>query len=148
MDDALPVCVEEQKRLFDARERPTLVKRGEADAGVSAGNTGALMADLALCTSRRCPVSTVPPSQSTLPSRSGRTYMLDLGANVDCGPEHLRQFAIMGSALASVPPSRRIGPVSALLNIGEEVIKGNDVVKQAAELTARKRPQLSRQRRG
>ncbi len=59
--------------------------------------------------------------------------MLDLGANVDCSPQHLLQFAVMGSALVSVLDDKE-RPSIGLLNIGEEAIKGNDVVKEAAEL--------------
>src|SRR5699024_2631249 len=63
----------------------------------------------------------------------GATIMLDLGANVDCSAEHLLQFAMLGTALASIVDGRE-QPTVGLLNIGEEVIKGNEVVKQAAEL--------------
>jgi glycerol-3-phosphate acyltransferase PlsX len=68
-----------------------------------------------------------------LPSQRGSTYVLDLGANVDCTPEHLLQFGIMGSLLVSAL-ERKERPTVGLLNIGEEEIKGNEVVKRAAEL--------------
>jgi glycerol-3-phosphate acyltransferase PlsX len=74
-----------------------------------------------------------PAIASTLPSHNGRTYMLDLGANVDCTADHLYQFGIMGASLAAVSEHRE-NPSVGLLNIGEEDIKGNDVVKQAGEL--------------
>jgi len=131
MDDPLPVALRTKK---DSSMRVTadLVKRGEADAGVSAGNTGALMA-VSRFVLKTLPGIDRPAIASTLPSRNGSTYMLDLGANVDCTAEHLLQFAIMGSALvAAVEHKER--PSVGLLNIGEEEIKGNDVVKQAGEL--------------
>ena len=131
MDDSLPVALRTKK---DSSMRVTadLVKRGEADAGVSAGNTGALMA-VSRFVLKTLPGIDRPAIASTLPSRTGRTYMLDLGANVDCTAEHLRQFAIMGSALVAAI-EHKDSPSIGLLNIGEEEIKGNDVVKQAGEL--------------
>jgi glycerol-3-phosphate acyltransferase PlsX len=131
MDDPLPVALRVKK---DSSMRVTadLVKRGEADAGVSAGNTGALMA-ISRFVLKTLPGIDRPAIATPLPSRKGLTYMLDLGANVDCTAEHLYQFGIMGSALASaVEHAER--PSVGLLNIGEEDIKGNDVVKQAGEL--------------
>jgi glycerol-3-phosphate acyltransferase PlsX len=74
-----------------------------------------------------------PAILSVLPNMKGSTYMLDLGANVDCGPEHLLQFAIMGATLVSAVEHKE-RPSVGLLNIGEEAIKGNEVVKQAAEM--------------
>jgi glycerol-3-phosphate acyltransferase PlsX len=75
-----------------------------------------------------------PAIATSIPNqKGGATIMLDLGANVDCSAEHLLQFAIMGSALASIV-DRHERPTVGLLNIGEEVIKGNEVVKKAAEL--------------
>ncbi|OYY93487.1 MAG: phosphate acyltransferase [Hydrogenophilales bacterium 28-61-23] len=131
MDDPLPVALRTKK---DSSMRVTadLVKRGEADAGVSAGNTGALMA-VSRFVLKTLPGIDRPAIASSLPSRNGCTYMLDLGANVDCSAEHLLQFAIMGSALvAAIEHKER--PSVGLLNIGEEDIKGNEVVKQAGEL--------------
>lgn len=131
MDDSLPVALRTKK---DSSMRVTadLVKRGEADAGVSAGNTGALMA-VSRFVLKTLPGIDRPAIATTLPSRTGQTYMLDLGANVDCSAAHLLQFGIMGSALvAAVEHKER--PSVGLLNIGEEDIKGNDVVKQAGEL--------------
>jgi glycerol-3-phosphate acyltransferase PlsX len=131
MDDALPVALRTKK---DSSMRVTadLVKRGEADAGVSAGNTGALMA-VSRFVLKTLPGIDRPAIASILPSRKGSTYVLDLGANVDCSAQHLLQFAIMGSALvAAIEHKER--PSIGLLNIGAEEIKGNDVVKQAGEL--------------
>lgn len=131
MDDPINVALRAKK---DSSMRLTaeLVKRGEADAGVSAGNTGALMA-LSRFVLKTLPGIDRPAIASVLPSRKGRTYMLDLGANVDCAPEHLLQFGIMGSALVGAVEHKE-RPSIGLLNIGEEEIKGNDVVKQAGEL--------------
>jgi len=131
MDDSLTVALRTKK---DSSMRVTadLVKRGEADAGVSAGNTGALMA-VSRFVLKTLPGIDRPAIASTLPSHTGSTYMLDLGANVDCTSEHLLQFGIMGVALcAAIEHKER--PSVGLLNIGEEEIKGNDVAKQAGEL--------------
>ncbi len=131
MDDPLPVALRTKK---DSSMRVTadLVKRGEADAGVSAGNTGALMA-VSRFVLKTLPGIDRPAIATTLPSKSGQTYMLDLGANVDCSAEHLLQFGIMGSALvAAIEHKER--PSVGLLNIGEEDIKGNETVKRAGEL--------------
>lgn len=131
MDDPLNVALRVKK---DSSMRLTaeLVKRGEADAGVSAGNTGALMA-VSRFVLKTLPGIDRPAIAAVLPSRKERTYMLDLGANVDCGPEHLLQFSIMGAALVGAIEHKE-RPSIGLLNIGEEDIKGNDVVKQAGEL--------------
>jgi glycerol-3-phosphate acyltransferase PlsX len=131
MDDS-PALAMRSKKDSSMRVTADLVKRGEADAGVSAGNTGALMA-VSRFVLKMMPGIDRPAIASTLPSHNGRTYMLDLGANVDCTPEHLLQFGIMGSALAAVSEHKE-APSVGLLNIGEEAIKGNDVVKQAGEL--------------
>ena len=132
MDDPLNIALRGKK---DSSMRLTaeLVKRGEADAGVSAGNTGALMA-VSRFVLKTMPGIERPAIATVLPNRNdGGTYMLDLGANVDCTAEHLCQFGVMGSALvAAVEHKER--PTVGLLNIGEEDIKGNEVVKQAAEL--------------
>jgi len=109
-----------------------LVKSGAAQACVSAGNTGALMA-ISRFVLKTLPGIDRPAIASILPSLTGHTYVLDLGANVDCTAEHLLQFGIMGAELvASV--EHRARPTVGLLNIGEEDIKGNEVVKKAAEL--------------
>jgi phosphate acyltransferase len=110
-----------------------LVKRGEAHACVSAGNTGALMA-ISRFVLRTLPGIDRPAIATVLPNmRRGNTYVLDLGANVDCTAEHLLQFGIMGAMLvAAVEHKER--PSVGLLNIGVEDIKGNETVKHAGEL--------------
>jgi len=111
-----------------------LVKQGQADACVSAGNTGALMAT-ARFVLKTLPGIDRPAICTTLPSIHGHTHVLDLGANVDSKAEHLLQFAVMGSVLATAVDNID-APRVALLNIGEEDIKGNEQVKQAALLLA------------
>ena len=111
-----------------------LVKHGVAHACVSAGNTGALMAT-ARYVLKTLPGIDRPAILTALPSIEGRTLVLDLGANVDSSAEHLFQFAVMGSVLAKAVDGIEL-PRVALLNIGEEEIKGNDQVKQAAHLLA------------
>jgi len=109
-----------------------LVKSGDADACVSAGNTGALMAT-ARFVLKTLPHVDRPAIITTIPSIGGCTHMLDLGANVDCSAAQLFQFAVMGSELVrAVQGVSR--PTVGLLNIGEEEIKGNDQVRQAHEL--------------
>ncbi|MBK1694405.1 phosphate acyltransferase [Chromatium weissei] len=112
-----------------------LVKNGEANACVSAGNTGALMAT-ARFVLKMLPNVDRPAIITAVPSIHGHTHMLDLGANVDCTAEHLFQFAVMGSELVAAVDGVA-SPRVALLNIGQEEIKGNDQVKQAHELLAR-----------
>ncbi len=109
-----------------------LVKRGEADACVSAGNTGALMATARFLL-RTLPGIDRPAICTSMPSRRGHTHVLDLGANVDSKAEHLLQFAVMGSELARAV-NDLASPSVGLLNIGQEEIKGNDQVKEAAAL--------------
>ncbi len=111
-----------------------LVKAGQAQACVSAGNTGALMAT-ARYVLKTLPGIDRPAISSAIPSIQGFTQVLDLGANVDCSAEHLFQFAVMGSVLASAVHGLE-QPRVGLLNIGEEEIKGNDQVKEAARLLA------------
>jgi glycerol-3-phosphate acyltransferase PlsX len=131
MDEA-PASALRGKRDSSMRVAVDLVKAGEADACVSAGNTGALMA-ISRFVLKMLPGIDRPAIASFLPTQRGRTCVLDLGANVDCTAEHLLQFAVMGSSLvAAVDHVDR--PSVGLLNIGEEEIKGNEVVKRAAEL--------------
>ncbi len=120
------------KKDSSMRVAINLVKDGQAQACVSSGNTGALMAT-ARFVLKTLPGIDRPAIISTLPTVHGRVHMLDLGANVDCTPEQLLQFGIMGSILVSTLEGRP-NPRVALLNIGEEDIKGNDTVKKAAEL--------------
>jgi glycerol-3-phosphate acyltransferase PlsX len=130
--DESPASALRNKKDSSMRVAVDLVKSGEAHACVSAGNTGALMA-ISRFVLKMLPGIDRPAIIAALPSIRGSTYVLDLGANVDCGPEHLLQFAIMGATLvAAVEHKDR--PSVGLLNIGEENIKGNEVVKRAAEL--------------
>lgn len=121
-----------KKKDSSLRVAIELVKRGEADACVSSGNTGALMAT-ARYVLKTLPGIDRPAIISAVPSLKGRTYMLDLGANVGCTSQHLLQFALMGSVVAGdmLEVAR---PRVGLLNIGQEDIKGNDVVREAGEL--------------
>jgi glycerol-3-phosphate acyltransferase PlsX len=120
------------KKDSSMRVAVNLVKQGVADAAVSAGNTGALMA-VSRFVLKTLPGIDRPAIATALPSEGGHVTVLDLGANVDCAPEHLLQFALMGASLVSAIEGRE-RPSVGLLNVGEEDIKGNDVVKRAAEL--------------
>ncbi len=131
MDEA-PANAMRNKKDSSMRVAIDLVKEGRAQAAVSAGNTGALMA-ISRFVLKTLPGIDRPAIASALPTRRGQSYVLDLGANVDCTPEHLLQFAVMGAMLvAAIEHVER--PSVGLLNIGEEAIKGNEVVKQAADL--------------
>lgn len=131
MDDP-PAQALRSKKDSSMRVAINLVKSGEANACVSAGNTGALMA-ISRFVLKTLPGIDRPAIASMLPSLKGHVYVLDLGANVDCTAEHLLQFGIMGAMLAAAVEHKE-NPSVGLLNIGEEDIKGNDVVKQAGEL--------------
>ncbi|MDB5947143.1 MAG: plsX, partial [Ramlibacter sp.] len=132
MDDAVEVALRKKK---DSSMRVAIqqVRDGGAQAAVSAGNTGALMA------LSRYLLKTVegidrPAIAYPMPNaKGGATTVLDLGANVDCTAQHLLQFAVMGSALVSALNSVE-NPSVGLLNIGEEIIKGSEVIKRAGEL--------------
>ena len=132
MDDPVEVALRRKK---DSSMRVAIqqVKDGAAAAALSAGNTGALMA-IARYLLKTLDGIDRPAIATQRPNDKGRaTTVLDLGANVDCSAEHLLQFAVMGSALVSV--LQEDSPASVgLLNIGEEVIKGNEVIKKAGEL--------------
>ncbi len=110
------------------------VKEGRADACVSAGNTGALMAT-ARFVLKMLPGIDRPAICASFPGTGGQTHMLDLGANIDSSSEELFRFAVMGSVLASAVDNKDT-PTVALLNVGEEEIKGNDRVKQTASILA------------
>ncbi len=128
--DEPPADALRKKKDSSMRVAVDLVKEGTANACVSAGNTGALMATGRFVL-KTLPGIERPAIMARLPTRHGSISMLDLGANADCTVEQLYQFAVMGSVVASVTEGidrPRIG----LLNIGEEDIKGNDIVKQAA----------------
>jgi glycerol-3-phosphate acyltransferase PlsX len=131
--DEPPAQAMRYKKDSSMRVSIDLVKSGEAHACVSAGNTGALMA-ISRFVLRTLPGIDRPAIATVLPNmRGGSTYVLDLGANVDCTAEHLLQFGIMGAMLvAAVEHKQR--PSVGLLNIGVEDIKGNEAVKRAAEL--------------
>lgn len=127
-----PSAVLRSKRITSMRAALELVQSGGAAACVSAGNTGALMA-LGTYLLQTSPGIDRPAICTAIPALGGHCYLLDLGANVDCSSEHLHQFALMGSVIASVlddNPSPRV----ALLNIGVEETKGNERVKLAATL--------------
>lgn len=133
MDEA-PSQALRAKKDSSMRVAINLVKNGKADACVSAGNTGALMA-IARFVLKTLPGIDRPAIVSALPTIQGHCYMLDLGANVDSSAENLYQFALMGSVLANAidnVPEPSIG----LLNIGTEVIKGNEQIKQASRMLA------------
>ncbi len=130
--DESPALALRNKKDSSMRVAINLVKAGEADACVSAGNTGALMA-ISRFVLKMLPGIDRPAICAPLPTVNGHTHMLDLGANVDCGPEHLLQFGIMGAMLVAAM-EHKDRPTVGLLNIGEEEIKGNEVVKAAAEL--------------
>ena len=137
MDDSIEVALRRKKdssmRVAITQVKAVAGQGVQADACVSAGNTGALMAvsRYVLKTLEgidRPAIATVMPNQ-----KDGYTTVLDLGANVDCEPEHLLQFALMGSALVSAVEGKA-DPSVGLLNIGEEAIKGSDTIKKAGEL--------------
>jgi glycerol-3-phosphate acyltransferase PlsX len=132
MDDSLEVALR-RKKDSSMRVAIDLVKQGQAQACVSAGNTGALMA-VSRYLLKTLPGVDRPAICTILPNQNdGPTYMLDLGANVDCEPTHLHQFALMGSALVAAVEGKP-KPTVGLLNVGAEDIKGNELVKQTAEL--------------
>jgi glycerol-3-phosphate acyltransferase PlsX len=132
MDDSIEVALRRKK---DSSMRVAIeqVKDGAAQAAVSAGNTGALMA-IARYVLKTMDGIERPAIAGRMPNfKGGGSTMLDLGANVDCTPEHLLQFAVLGSALVSVLYDIE-SPTVGLLNIGEEAIKGNEIIKKAGEL--------------
>ena len=130
--DESPALAIRNKKDSSMRVAIDLVKSGEADACVSAGNTGALMA-ISRFVLQLLPGIDRPAICGVLPTVNGHVHVLDLGANVDCSPEHLLQFGIMGASLVGAI-EHKDRPSVGILNIGEEDIKGNDVVKRAAEL--------------
>jgi phosphate acyltransferase len=132
MDEA-PAQALRYKKDSSMRVAVNLVKSGAAHACVSAGNTGALMAISRFVLKTIAGIDR-PAIASVLPNTTGGyTYVLDLGANVDCTPEQLMQFGVMGAMLVAAV-EHRDRPSVGLLNIGVEDIKGNDTVKRAAEL--------------
>jgi len=129
--DETPAQALRGKKDSSMRVAINLVKEGEADAAVSAGNTGALMATGRFVL-RMLPGIDRPAICTAIPASKGHTYMLDLGANIDSTSEHLYQFAVMGSELARAIDDNE-KPRVGLLNIGSEDIKGNEQVKAAHE---------------
>jgi phosphate acyltransferase len=130
--DEKPQDALRRKKDSSMRVAIDLVKAGDADACVSAGNTGALMA------TGRFVLKTIegidrPAIISRIRARHGHTHMLDLGANSECGAEHLLQFAVMGAVVASDMHGIE-KPRVGILNIGEEEMKGDSVVQDAARL--------------
>ncbi|CAM2898111.1 phosphate acyltransferase PlsX [Legionella worsleiensis] len=132
--DELPSHALRNKKDSSMRVAINLVKEGRAQACVSAGNTGALMAT-ARFVLKTLPGIDRPAIISELPTIKGKTWVIDLGANVDSCAEHLFQFAVMGSALIQAI-EKKAKPKIALLNIGVEEIKGNDQVKRTAHMLA------------
>ena len=120
------------KKNSSMRIAVNLIKEGSANACVSAGNTGALMA-ISRFVLKMLPGIERPAIASFLPTHTSQVCMLDLGANVDCSAEHLFQFAVMGSCLVSSSGGRSF-PTIGLLNVGVEDSKGNEVVKEASQL--------------
>lgn len=137
MDDAVEVALRRKKdssmRVAISQLKASEGKPALAHACVSAGNTGALMG-LARYLLKTVDGIDRPALATVMPnSKDGFTTVLDLGANVDCSAEHLLQFAVMGSALVSAVDGKD-SPSVGLLNIGEEMIKGSEVIKQAGDL--------------
>ena len=132
--DELPSVALRTKKDSSMRVAINLVREGVADACVSAGNTGALMAT-ARFVLKTLPGIDRPAIISTLPTMKGHTRMLDLGANVDSSAEALLQFAVMGAVLTQAVDNNP-NPTVGLLNIGEEEMKGNERVREAARLLA------------
>src|SRR3954467_14887550 len=131
--DEPPAQALRYKKDSSMRVAINLVKSGAAHACVSAGNTGALMA-VSRFVLKTIPGIDRPAIATVLPNMKAQfTYVLDLGANVDCTPEQLMQFGVMGAMLLTAVEHRE-RPTVGLLNIGVEDIKGNETVKRAAEL--------------
>ena len=132
MDDPIEIALR-RKKNSSMRVAINQVKDGTAQAAVSAGNTGALMA-IARYVLKTMDGIDRPAIATQLPNaKGGATTVLDLGANVDCTEDHLLQFAVMGSALVTAVSSNP-SPSVGLLNIGEEAIKGSEVIKKAGDL--------------
>ena len=130
--DESPAIALRTKKDSSMRVAINLVKQGEAQACVSAGNTGALMAT-AKFVLKTLPGIDRPAICTSLPTTKGHTHVLDLGANIGSEPKHLLQFAVMGSVLVSSLENIE-KPTIGLLNIGEEEIKGDEIVKATSKL--------------
>jgi glycerol-3-phosphate acyltransferase PlsX len=132
MDDPVETALR-RKKDSSMRVAIVLVKDGQAQAAVSAGNTGALMALARYLLKTEDGIDRPAIAYPMPNAKGGATTVLDLGANVDCTEQHLLQFAVMGSALVSALRNVE-APTVGLLNIGEETIKGSEVIKRAGEL--------------
>jgi glycerol-3-phosphate acyltransferase PlsX len=132
--DELPSHALRFKKDSSMRVAIDMVKQGRAQACVSAGNTGALMAT-ARFVLKTLPGIDRPAICTSLPTITGHTWMLDLGANIDSSSEHLFQFGLMGSVLAGAVDGNP-NPSVGLLNIGEEEMKGSETIREAASLLA------------
>jgi len=132
--DEQPVVALKQKKDSSMRVAINLVQDGSVQACVSAGNTGALMATSKFVLKTIRGISR-PAICTALPGIKGPTHMLDLGANLECEPENLAEFALMGSVLAQSVEGIN-NPTIGLLNIGSEAVKGSDLIKQASKLIA------------
>ncbi len=135
--DELPAVALKKKKDSSMRVAIDLVKSGEVQACVSAGNTGALMATSKFVLKMIRGIHR-PAICTLLPAIRGHTHMLDLGANVECAPENLAEFALMGSILAQSVEGIE-NPKVGLLNVGTEEVKGNEAIKQASRLIAQSR---------
>lgn len=131
MEDSTAVAMR-QKKDSSMRVAIDLVKQGEAGACVSAGNTGALVA-ISRFVLKMLPGIDRPAIITNIPAIDGHTHMLDLGANIECTAEHLFQFAVMGSVLVQAVDNIE-RPKIGLLNIGSEELKGNDQIREAAQM--------------
>ena len=131
MDD-LPALALKKKKDSSMRVAINLVKEGRVQACVSAGNTGALMATSKFVLKTIQGISR-PAICTTLPGINGHTHMLDLGANLECTPENLAEFALMGSVLSQSVEGIK-SPSIGLLNVGSESVKGSESIKRASQL--------------
>ena len=130
--DESPVAVLRKKKDSSIRKAVELVKTGKADAAVSAGHSGVAMA-MALFLLGKVPGVDRPAIAAIMPSLTGHFVLLDAGANVDCKPENLLEFAHMGNAYYKAIFNEPV-PKVALLSIGEEDTKGNELTKEAFKL--------------
>ncbi len=132
MDEAVATAVR-RKRRSSLRVGARLVAEGRADGLVSAGNTGAAMATAKMVVGM-LPGVDRPALAALVPTKSGRpTLLLDVGANSECKPHHMAQFAIMGDAYSRAVLGT-LKPSVGLMSIGEEEAKGNDLTKEAFPL--------------
>lgn len=131
MDDPSTAAIRAKKNS-SITVAATLVSKGEADAVVSAGHTGATVAATKV-KMRMLPGVDRPAIATIMPARQGPFIILDAGANIDCKPIHLAQFAVMGEAFAQLAFSS-LRPRIGLLSVGEEDVKGNDLTKEAFKM--------------